>query len=145
MYLPETPWIGHNSDLIPALQKCSHHSKAGTVIINLTPHPLSLLDVDGTIHEVPCDMSLVVNAIPHDEEFGPNLVRTVWKQSDFAKTILNTARTLFKQAWANGALFLVGSKLAADCYSEVVCLIPATGDRGGERLYRTDLFNVGTV
>lgn len=101
--------------------------------------------MDGTTDEVPSDKHLVVNAIPRDEQVGPHLVRTTWEQDDFAKTILNTARTLFKQAWSTGSLFLVGSKLAADCYPEVVCLVPAAGDRGGPRLYRTDLFNVGTV
>ena len=99
----------------------------GTTVVNTTPHPITMQDVDGSLASIPSDTDFLVNAKAVETEVDSDLVTTEFVGCEEGET-----RLVAIEAWAkeNGVerLRIVGSMLAAQAYpGRVVGMCPVPG------------------
>ena len=99
----------------------------GTVVVNTTPHRITMQDVDGSLVSISSDAEYLVNAKAVETEVDSDIVATEFVGCEEGETRLAAI-----EAWAkeNGVerLRIVGSMLAAQAYPErVVGMCPVQG------------------
>lgn len=113
---------------------CSHKFDNGVVVVNTTPHPITMVNTDGTPVGIPSSVpagersgKLLINARAEETPCGKHTVRTRFVGDDSAVAIIRAIQACFPEEHANGDLMIVGSIIAANTYTEVVGLVPAPG------------------
>lgn len=97
--------------------------KNGVVIVNTTPHPISIQDVDGTLVSVPS--SALVNANAVEEKVSDLFVKTVFVGTPEGEAIIADIESAFD---GEGTLVILGSIIAAQAYpGKVFGLCPVPG------------------
>ena len=66
------------------------------VVVNTTPHPVTMQDMDGTLITVPT--SMLINAKAEERKVSDLFVRTEFVGTEEGKEILETAVSLWQQA-----------------------------------------------
>lgn len=122
------------TDLKKLVNTCSHKFQNGVIVVNTTPHPLTMLDMDGTTVSVPSSVPvgektgpLLINAKATETACGKHTVRTKFSGNDESLAIIDTIKGCFPEASENGDLMIVGSIIAANTYHDVVGMTPAPG------------------
>lgn len=94
-------------------------------IINTTPHPVTIQDMDGTLVSVPT--SVLINAKAIEKQVSPLFVKTEFVGTDEGKKIITDIKDAFARE-GTGTLVIVGSIIAAQAYpGEVSGLTPVSG------------------
>lgn len=113
---------------------CSHKFDNGVVVVNTTPHPITMVNTDGNSVVIPSSVpagersgKLLVNARAEETPCGKHTVRTRFVGDEFALAIIAAIQACFPEEHANGDLMIVGSIIAANTYADVVGLVPAPG------------------
>lgn len=95
----------------------------GVVIVNTTPHPVSIQDVDGTLVSVPS--SCVLNASAVEEQVSDLFVRTAFVGTKEGLDLIADIESAFD---GEGTLVILGSIIAAQAYpGKVSGLCPVPG------------------
>lgn len=96
------------------------------VVVNTTPHPVSMQDMDGTLITVPT--SVLINAKAEEQEVSNLFVRTEFIGTEEGKEIISQIKSAYNRQFSNGTLIIVGSIIAAQAYpGEVVAMTPVPG------------------
>lgn len=130
---------------INTIGNCSYYFSNGVTVVNTTPHPISMQDVDGTLVSIPSSKDLLLNAATGEESVDDLFVRTSFIGTDEGRTLINTIKK-----WAEGEsanrLVIVGSIIAAQAYPGEVCgLCPVPGFERvapNEKRMRCDKFTI---
>lgn len=100
--------------------------KNEVVMVNTTPHPVTIQDVDGEIVSVPS--SCLINAKPIEERVDYLHVRTKFVGDDVGKQTIKDIKETFIASKLHGTLIIVGSIIAAQAYpGEISALCPVPG------------------
>lgn len=93
------------------------------VVVNTTPHPVTIQDMDGTLITVPT--SVLINAKAEEQKVSDLFVRTVFTGTEEGKETIKRIKSAYNRQFSNGTLVIVGSIIAAQAYpGEVSGLTP---------------------
>lgn len=121
----------------------------GVVVVNTTPHPLTIQDVDGKLVQVPT-CGIVINASAKENPVDELLIETKFVGDAEGRKAISDIRKWFSENYGddNVRLVIVGSIIAAQAYPEQVCgVVPVPGyERVAppEKRKRCDRFTVFT-
>lgn len=111
------------------IKTCSHRFSNGVVVVNTTPHPIRMLDINGGDYSYPCSVKqneltgpLVINARAVGAICGKHTVRTQFAKDESAETIISAIKECYADAYADNGLMIVGSIIAANTYHDVVAM-----------------------
>ena len=96
-------------------------------VVNTTPHPVTIQDVNGNLISVPT--SVLINAKAIEKQISPLFVKTEFVGTDEGREIISSIKESFNQnAVAGETLVIIGSIIAAQAYpGEVFGLTPVPG------------------
>ena len=108
------------------------HNGVKTLVVNTTPHPLTFIDHEGAVVEVPNAPDFLLNARAEEVQVEPGLVTTKFVNSDAGLAVLvkieeevQNLQGLEKEPFE---VRIVGSIIAAQAYpGRVVAMTPAPG------------------
>lgn len=120
--------------------------KNGVVVVNTTPHDVTLQDLDGTLKQVP-QCGVLVNAKAVETQVNDLYVSTVFVGDEAGKqTIADIKRWFAENSKTGERLVILGSIIAAQAYpGDVVAMVPVPGyERVAppEKRMRCDRFTV---
>ena len=96
------------------------------VVVNTTPHPVTIQDIDGTTITVPT--SVLINAKAVERKISDLFVKTEFTGTDEGKVNIANIKADFAKQFHNGTLVIIGSIIAAQAYpGEVVAMTPVEG------------------
>lgn len=97
------------------------------VVVNTTPHPVTIQDVNGSLISVPT--SVLINAKAIEKQVSPLFVKTEFVGTDEGREIISSIKESFNQnAVAGETLVIIGSIIAAQAYpGEVAAMTPVEG------------------
>lgn len=81
------------------------------VVVNTTPHPVSMQDMDGTLITVPT--SVLINAKAEERKVSDLFVRTEFIGTEEGKETIERIKSVYNRQFSNGTLVIVGSIIAA--------------------------------
>lgn len=101
-------------------------------VINTTPHPVTMQDVNGNLVSVPTSVLINAKAIEKQVsplQASPLFVKTEFVGTDEGRKIISSIKESFNQNTVAGeTLVIIGSIIAAQAYpGEVFGLIPVPG------------------
>lgn len=115
----------------------------GVVILNTTPHDITIQDMDGSLISVPSDPDLILNAEAVEEEVNNLLVTTKFVGIDDGFKLIKIMFDALKQT---GTVIIIGSIIAMNAYPGLVKgMIPVPGFERvppDQKRMRCDKFNV---
>lgn len=118
----------------------------GVCVLNTTPHPLTMQDVNGELVTVPT--SVLINAKAEEKAVNDLFVKTVFVGTSEGTEIIRDIKGTFKETGCPDRLVIVGSIIAAQAYKgKVVGLCPVPGYERvapSEKRMRCDKFTVFT-
>lgn len=117
------------------------------VVINTTPHAITMKDVTGELVSVESDSSLLINAQTKEEKVSDLFVKTVFESTENGWNKIKEIKETFSELYHDGeTLVIIGSIIAAQAYpGEVVAMVPVPGfERVAptEKRMRCDKFTV---
>ena len=117
------------------------------VVINTTPHAITMKDVTGELVSVESDSSLLINAQAKEEKVSDLFVKTVFESTENGWNKIKEIKETFSELYNDGeTLVIIGSIIAAQAYpGEVVAMVPVPGfERVAptEKRMRCDKFTV---
>lgn len=117
------------------------------VVINTTPHAITMKDVTGELVSVESDSSLLINAQAKEEKVSDLFVKTVFESTENGWNKIKEIKETFSELYHDGeTLVIIGSIIAAQAYpGEVVAMVPVPGfERVAptEKRMRCDKFTV---
>lgn len=96
------------------------------VVVNTTPHPVTMQDIDGTLVYVP--NSILINAKAVERKVSDLFVKTEFVGADEGKINIADIKAEFAKQFHNGTLVIIGSIIAAQAYpGEVAAMTPVEG------------------
>lgn len=96
------------------------------VVVNTTPHPVTMQDIDGTLVYVP--NSILINAKAVERKVSDLFVKTEFVGTDEGKINIADIKSEFAKQFHNGTLVIIGSIIAAQAYpGEVAAMTPVEG------------------
>lgn len=96
------------------------------VVVNATPHPVMMQDIDGTLVYVP--NSILINAKAVERKVSDLFVKTEFVGTDRGEINIADIKADFARQFSNGTLIIVGSIIDAQAYpGEVVVMTPVPG------------------
>ena len=117
--------------------------KAGTCVVNTTPHSIRLKEGD-TIVEIPS--CCILNAKPKEEVVSKYLVTTKFEGTDEGVEQIKAIENAYLKSGLTESLFIIGSIIAAQAYKgSVVAMTPCPGYERvvpDEKLMNCDKFTV---
>ncbi len=122
--------------------------KNGVVIVNTTPHPVTMQDTDGTLVSIPSDPLYLLNAATQEVQVSDLFVQTVFLDTAKGWDLISRIKEEFlnSEYAADCKLVIVGSILAAQAYKgEVAGLCPVPGYERvapAEKRMRCDKFTI---
>lgn len=124
---------------------CSYLFQNGVTVVNTTPHPITMQDVDGTLVSIPSHKDMILNATVGEKSVDSLFVRTTFNGTDEGRTLISTIKN-----WADGesvdCLVIVGSIIAAQAYpGDVAGVCPVPGFERvapSEKRMRCDKFTI---
>lgn len=97
------------------------------VVVNTTPHPVTMQDMDGTLITVPT--SVLINAKAEERKVSDLFVRTEFVGTEEGKETIERIKSVYNRQFSNGTLVIVGSIIAAQAYpGEVAAMTPVEKD-----------------
>lgn len=118
----------------------------GVCVLNTTPHPLTMQDVNGELITVP--ISVLINAKAEEKAVNDLFVETVFVGTPEGTEIIRDIEGTFKGTGCSDRLVIVGSIIAAQAYKgKVVGLCPVPGYERvapSEKRMRCDKFTIFT-
>lgn len=117
------------------------------VVINTTPHAITMKDVTGELVSVESDSSPLINAQAKEEKVSDLFVKTVFESTENGWNKIKEIKETFSELYHDGeTLVIIGSIIAAQAYpGEVVAMVPVPGfERVAptEKRMRCDKFTV---
>lgn len=96
------------------------------VVINTTPHAITMKDVTGELVSVESDSSLLINAQAKEEKVSDLFVKTVFESTENGWNKIKEIKETFSELYHDGeTLVIIGSIIAAQAYpGEVVAMVP---------------------
>lgn len=95
-------------------------------VINTTPHPVTMQDIDGALVSIP--NSVLINAKAEEKQVSELFVKTEFVGTDEGKKIIANIKDAFAREGKTSTLVIVGSIIAAQAYpGEVSGLTPVPG------------------
>lgn len=76
------------------------------VVVNTTPHPVSMQDMDGTLITVPT--SVLINAKAEERKVSDLFVRTEFIGTEEGKETIERIKSVYNRQFSNGTLVIVG-------------------------------------
>lgn len=121
--------------------------KNNVVVINTTPHAITMQDVKGELVSVESDSSLLINAQAKEEKVSDLFVKTVFEGTEYGWNKIKEIKQAFSELYHDGeTLVIIGSIIAAQAYpGEVVAMVPVPGFERvapSEKRMRCDKFTV---
>ena len=104
--------------------------KNGVCVVNTTPHPVTMQDIDENLVVIPVDTKWLVNAKAIEKSVGENglYVRTEFVGTPEGANLCDSIIQWHKEKFPNTELVIVGSIIAAQAYPGVVSgLVPVPG------------------
>ena len=93
------------------------------VVVNTTPHPVTIQDMDGTLITVPT--SVLINAKAEERKVSD---LTEFVGTEEGKETIERIKSVYNRQFSNGTLVIVGSIIAAQAYpGEVAAMTPVEG------------------
>ena len=86
------------------------------VVVNTTPHPVTMQDMDGTLITVPT--SVLINAKAEERKVSDLFVRTEFVGTEEGKETIERIKSVYNRQFSNGTLVIVG---------EVAAMTPVEG------------------
>ena len=118
----------------------------GVVIVNTTPHPLTIQDMDGRLVTIPSDPEYVLNATCVEHNVTNLLVKSEFVGLPEGQGIILRIQSKVAQLYPGKQLMIVGSIIAAQAYpGQVVSVCPVPGYERvapSEKRMRCDKFTV---
>lgn len=118
----------------------------GVCVLNTTPHPLTMQDVNGELVTVPT--SVIINAKAEEKQVNDLFVETVFIGTPQGTETIRDIEGTFMETECTDILVIVGSIIAAQAYKgKVVGLCPVPGYERvapSEKRMRCDKFTVFT-
>lgn len=118
----------------------------GVCVLNTTPHPLTMQDVNGELITVPT--SVLINARAEEKAVNDLFVETVFVGTPEGKETIMDIEDTYAKTGCSDRLVIVGSIIAAQAYKgKVVGLCPVPGYERvapSEKRMRCDKFTVFT-
>lgn len=118
----------------------------GVCVLNTTPHPLTMQDVNGELITVPT--SVLINARAEEKAVNDLFVETVFVGTPEGKETIMDIEDTYAKTGCSDQLVIVGSIIAAQAYKgKVVGLCPVPGYERvapSEKRMRCDKFTVFT-
>lgn len=116
------------------MAKQNYEAKAfgnGVVIVNTTPHPVSIQDTDGSLVAVP-QCGVLINARTEETAVSPLLVKTTFVGNVEGSEIIADIKRWFSEQYgesdSGATLVILGSIIAAQAYpGEVLGMCPVPG------------------
>lgn len=88
-------------------------------VVNTTPHPVTIQDVNGSLISVPT--SVLINAKAIEKQVSPLFVKTEFVGTDEGREIISSIKESFNQnAVAGETLVIIGSIIAAQAYPDII-------------------------
>lgn len=116
----------------------------GVSIVNTTPHPITIQDVEGDIITVPT--SVLVNADSKERQVDSLYVETVFIGTSDGAEIIQNIEDAYKETGCPDRLVIVGSIIAAQAYPEkIAAMCPVPGYERvapSEKRMRCDKFTI---
>lgn len=116
----------------------------GVCVLNTTPHPLTIQDVNGELATVPT--SVLINAKTEEKAVDDLFVETVFVGTSEGKEAIRNIEGTYKESGCKDRLVIVGSIIAAQAYlGKVVAMCPVPGYERvapSEKRMRCDKFTV---
>ena len=116
----------------------------GVCVLNTTPHPLTIQDVNGELVTVPT--SVLINAKTEEKVLDDLFVETVFVGTSEGKETIRDIEGTYRGTEYNDRLVIVGSIIAAHAYpGKVVAMCPVPGYERvapSEKRMRCDKFTV---
>ena len=118
----------------------------GVVVVNTTPHDVTLQDLDGTLKQVP-QCGTLVNAKAVETQVTDLYVSTAFVGDEAGKQTIADIKRWFEEDKNHGErLVILGSIIAAQAYpGDVVAMVPVPGYERvapAEKRMRCDRFTV---
>ena len=96
------------------------------VVVNTTPHPVTMQDMDGTLITVPT--SVLINAKAEERKVSDLFIRTEFIGTEEGKETIERIKSVYNRQFSNGTLVIVSSIIAAQAYpGEVAAMTPVEG------------------
>lgn len=118
----------------------------GVCVLNTTPHPLTIQDVNGELVTVPT--SVLINAKAEEKTVDDLFVTTVFVGTPEGTETIRDIEGTYKETGCSDRLVIIGSIIAAQAYKgKVVGLCPVSGYERvapSEKRMRCDKFTVFT-
>lgn len=116
----------------------------GVCVLNTTPHPITMQDMDGKLVVVPT--TVLINAKAEEKQVDDLFVETVFAGTVEGTAIIREIEEAYQEARCAERLVIVGSIIAAQAYpGKVVGLCPVPGYERvapAEKRMRCDKFTV---
>lgn len=118
------------------------------VVVNTTPHPITIQDVDDTLVSIPNDPEYLLNASTEEVQISDLFVQTKFLATDEGHAILRRIQEEFDELeyFEGCTLVVAGSILAAQAYpGKVAGLCPVPGYERvapAEKRMRCDKFTI---
>ena len=116
----------------------------GVCVLNTTPHPITMQDMDGKLVVVPT--TVLINAKAEEKQVDDLFVETVFTGTVEGAAIIREIEEAYQEAKCAARLVIVGSIIAAQAYpGKVVGLCPVPGYERvapAEKRMRCDKFTV---
>ena len=116
----------------------------GVCVLNTTPHPITMQDVDGGLVSVPT--TVLINAKAEEKQVDDLFVETVFAGTVEGTDIIRKIEEAYQETKCADRLVIVGSIIAAQAYpGKVVGLCPIPGYERvapAEKRMRCDKFTV---
>lgn len=76
------------------------------VVVNTTPHPVTMQDMDGTLITVPT--SVLINAKAEERKVSDLFIRTEFIGTEEGKETIERIKSVYNRQFSNGTLVIVG-------------------------------------
>lgn len=118
----------------------------GVCVLNTTPHPLTIQDMNGELVIVPT--SILINAKAEEKQVDDLFVKTVFVGTPEGKETIRDIEGTYRETGCTGRLVIVGSIIASQAYpGKIVGLCPVPGYERvapSEKRMRCDKFTIFT-
>lgn len=121
--------------------------KNGVCVLNTTPHPVTMQDVDGELITVPT--SILVNARVEEKQVNDLFVESVFIGTPEGKEVIRDIEGTYRETGCPDRLVIVGSIIASQAYpGKVAGMCPVPGYERvapSEKRMRCDKFTIFTA
>lgn len=109
------------------LNEVAHKFDNGVVIVNTTPHPITIQNIDGELVSVPT--SVLLNANAESVDVGEFFCKTEFSKTNEGLELIAGIKSWFAETYTDGeTLIIIGSMIAAQAYKgEVFGMVPVPG------------------